>query len=187
LLDELTRGAPRGLKPAGSVVAVGECGLDYFYEHSPRAAQRQAFVEQIALAKRLELTLVIHTRDAWDDTFAILRTEGLAPRTVVHCFTGGPDEAAALVELGAYLSFSGIATFKNAGDVRAAARDCPPDRILVETDAPFLTPVPHRGTPNEPGYVPLVGDAIAALRDVTPQQFATETSANAASAFALAP
>jgi TatD DNase family protein len=185
LLDELCNGVPPGPKAPGTVVAVGECGLDYFYERSPRAAQRQAFVDQIALAKRLDLSLVIHTRDAWEDTFSILRDEGLAPRTVIHCFTGGPDEAVALVELGAYLSFSGIATFKNAADVRAAAVDCPADRILVETDAPYLAPVPHRGTPNEPAYVALVGAALAALRRVDASEFAALTTANAVAAFAL--
>ncbi len=135
------------------IVAIGECGLDYHYEYSPRDAQRQAFVEQIALAKRYDRALVIHTREAWDDTFALLETEGPPPRTVIHCFTGGVNEARRCLDLGAFLSFSGIVTFKNANDVREAVTICPNDRLLVETDAPYLAPVPHRGKPNEPSFV----------------------------------
>ena len=124
---------------------VGECGLDYHYDHSPREVQREAFAAQIGLAHEHGLALVIHTREAWDDTFAILRAEGVPERTVFHCFTGGPTEARRCLDLGASLSFSGIVTFKTAGDVREAAALAPLDRILVETDAPYLTPVPHRG------------------------------------------
>ncbi|HET9689705.1 MAG TPA: TatD family hydrolase [Acidimicrobiales bacterium] len=169
------------------VVAVGECGLDYFYEHSPRQAQREAFAAQIALATRLDLALVIHTRDAWADTFDVLAAEGVPARTVIHCFTGGPDEARRCLDLGAFLSFSGIVTFKNAGDVRAAAALCPLDRVLVETDAPFLAPVPHRGKPNAPALVPLVGAAVAAQLGVDVETVAAATTANAAAAFALPP
>src|SRR5690606_24501866 len=119
-----------------------------YYEHSPRAAQIPVFVEQIALAKAHDLALVIHTRDAWDDTFDVLAAEGMPERTVFHCFTGGPEEARRCLDLGAMLSFSGIITFKTAHDLRAAAAICPLDRILVETDAPYLAPAPHRGKPN---------------------------------------
>ena len=146
------------------VVAVGECGLDYHYDYSPRPAQREAFAAQIAMARRDDLALVIHTREAWDDTWAILRSQGVPERTVFHCFTGGPEEARRALELGAYLSFSGIVTFPKAEELRDAARLCPADRMLVETDSPFLTPVPHRGKPNTPAYVPLVGAAVAAAR-----------------------
>src|SRR3954453_2444195 len=146
------------------VVAVGECGLDYHYDNSPRPAQREAFAAQVALAHERDLALVVHTREAWDDTFAILAEAGAPERTVLHCFSGGPDEARRALDAGFFLSFSGIVTFKNAGDVRAAAQLCPIDRLLVETDAPFLTPVPHRGQPNTPAYVPLVGEAVAAVR-----------------------
>lgn len=148
------------------VVAVGECGLDYHYDHSPRPVQREAFAAQVALAAGHDLALVVHTREAWDDTFDVLTAEGVPARTVFHCFTGGADEARRALDLGAHLSFSGIVTFKNAGDVRAAAALCPLDRLLVETDAPFLAPVPHRGRTNEPALVPVVGAAVAAVKGV---------------------
>ena len=130
-----------GVRP----VAVGECGLDFHYDHSPRDDQRAAFAQQIELANRLGLPLVIHTREAWDETFAILDTEGVPPRTVFHCFTGGPAEAARGLDRGAYVSFSGIVTFPGAQDVRDAAALVPLDRTLVETDSPYLAPVPNRG------------------------------------------
>ncbi|MGB9112616.1 MAG: TatD family hydrolase, partial [Acidimicrobiales bacterium] len=171
----------------GSVVAVGECGLDYFYEHSPRDTQREVFAEQILLAKRFELALVVHTRDAWDDTIDVLTSEGVPERTVIHCFTGGPEEAKRMLDLGAYLSFSGIVTFKNAGRTRAAVTMCPADRLLVETDAPFLAPVPHRGHPNEPAFVAIVGAAVAELRDVDELELAKSSSENAARIFNLEP
>ncbi|MGH9297247.1 MAG: TatD family hydrolase [Acidimicrobiales bacterium] len=167
------------------VVAVGECGLDYHYDHSPRAAQREAFAAQVGLANEHGLALVIHTRDAWSDTFSILATEGVPKRTIFHCFSGGPSESYRCLSIGAYLSFSGIVTFNNAGEIRDAARLCPSERILVETDSPYLTPVPHRGRSNEPCFVPLVGAAIAAERGVSPQEMARITSANATAAFAL--
>jgi TatD DNase family protein len=167
----------------GDLVGVGECGLDYFYEHSPRAEQRRAFAEQIALAHRHRLTLVIHARDAWDDLFAVLASEGVPERTVLHCFTGGPDEAVRCLEAGTYLSFSGIVTFKNADELRQAAALCPEDRLLVETDSPFLTPVPHRGRPNEPAFVPLVGARVAEVRQVAPEELARTTTRNALAAF----
>lgn len=162
------------------VVAVGECGLDYYYDHSPRDVQREVFAAQIALAHSHDLALVIHTRDAWDNTFAVLDDAGVPSRTVFHCFTGGPAEAERALERGAALSFSGIATFKNADDVRAAAAMCPADRILVETDSPYLTPVPHRGQPNEPAFVPLVGAAIAQVRGVEVAAIEALTWENAA-------
>ena len=165
------------------VVAVGECGLDYHYENSPREVQLPAFARQIHLAREHGVSLVVHTRDAWDDTFAVLDTEGMPENTVIHCFTGGPDEARACLERGAYLSFSGIVTFKNAADLREAARICPLDRMLVETDSPFLAPVPHRGRPNEPAHVGIVGTAIADLRGIAPQELAGITTANALRAF----
>jgi len=167
------------------VVAVGECGLDYHYEHSPRDVQRRVFAQQIALALERELALVIHTREAWDDTFDILGSEGVPPRTVLHCFTGGPDEARRGLDAGACLSFSGIVTFKNADDVRAAAALCPLDRLLVETDAPFLAPVPHRGQPNRPAWVKLVGEAIAAVTNVSVAEIEGATWANTAHVFGL--
>ncbi|HET7524276.1 MAG TPA: TatD family hydrolase [Acidimicrobiales bacterium] len=168
-----------------SVVAVGECGLDYFYEHSPRDAQREAFAAQIALAKEHGLALVVHTRDAWDDTFDILRVEGAPERWVLHCFTGGPAEARMGIELGAMLSFSGIITFKNAGDVREAAAICPLDRLLVETDSPFLAPVPHRGKVNTPAFVTIVGAAVAEAAGVDVETVERSTWDNAERLFGL--
>jgi TatD DNase family protein len=167
------------------VVAVGECGLDYHYDNSPRDAQRDAFARQIALAHEHGLALVVHTREAWDDTFDLLRAGGVPPRTVFHCFTGGPAEARTALDLGAWLSFSGIVTFKNAADVREAAALCPLDRLLVETDAPFLAPVPHRGRPNEPAYVPLVGQAVAEVKGLSPEDVAAATWAGAEAVFQL--
>ena len=153
---------------ADAVVAVGECGLDYHYDHSPRPVQREAFAAQVGLAHQHGLALVVHTREAWEDTFAVLEAEGVPGQTVFHCFTGGPDEARRCLDLGAHLSFSGIVTFKSADDVRAAAALCPLDRLLVETDSPYLTPAPHRGKPNHPAFVPLVGAAVAAVKGVSP-------------------
>jgi TatD DNase family protein len=167
------------------VVAVGECGLDYHYDHSPRDVQQDVFRQQIALAHARDVPLVIHTREAWDDTFAALASEGVPRRTVFHCFTGGEIEARRALDVGASLSFSGIVTFPNAGDVRDAAAVCPDDRLLVETDAPYLTPVPHRGRPNRPAYVTLVGDVVATLRGVPPERIAALTWENAETLFGL--
>ena len=150
------------------VVAVGECGLDFHYDHSPRDVQREVFAAQIAMAHAHDLALVIHTREAWSETFEILASEGAPPRTVFHCFTGGPDEARRCLDLGAVLSFSGIVTFPSATDLQEAARLCPLERLLVETDSPYLAPVPHRGKRNAPAWVPIVGEAVAALRGIDP-------------------
>ncbi|MHB8220095.1 MAG: TatD family hydrolase [Acidimicrobiales bacterium] len=168
-----------------ALVAVGECGLDYHYDHSPRPAQRAAFAEQIALAHRHRLALVIHARQAWDDVFTVLGAEGVPERTVLHCFTGGPGEARRCLDAGMYVSFSGIVTFKNAGEVREAAALCPVDRLLIETDSPFLAPVPHRGKPNEPSFVPLVGAAVAEAKGMDPAEVARITADNAARVFGL--
>jgi TatD DNase family protein len=168
-----------------ALVAVGECGLDYHYDHSPRATQREAFAAQVALAHRHGLALVVHSREAWDDTFAILEAEGVPERTVFHCFTGGGAEARRCLELGGYLSFSGIVTFKGAGEVREAAALCPAGRLLVETDSPFLAPVPHRGRPNEPAFVALVGAAVADVRGESVEDVAASSWAATATAFGL--
>jgi len=169
----------------GHVIAVGECGLDYYYDHSPRDVQRTAFAEQIAIAHTRQLPLVIHTRDAWDDTFAVLAAEGAPERTIFHCFTGGPAEAERALAIGAYLSISGIATFKYADDLRAAVLATPADRLLVETDAPYLAPVPFRGKPNQPAYVTHTAQFLADLRDTPLAEFAAVTTGNAHRAFAL--
>ena len=165
------------------VIAVGEAGLDYYYDHSPRAEQRAAFAAQIQLAHERRLPLIIHTRDAWEDTFDVLAAEGTPERTVFHCFTGGPDEARRCLALGAFLSFSGIVTFKTAVDLHAAAVLCPTDRLLAETDSPYLAPVPHRGRTNQPAYVAHVVEHLAALRHTSAEAVAAETTANACLAF----
>lgn len=167
------------------VVGVGECGLDYHYEHSPRDVQREMFAAQIDLAIRHDLALVVHTREAWDDTFEIFASVGVPERTIIHCFTGGPDEARRCLDLGAYLSFSGIATFKNAPEVREAAALCPEDRLLIETDSPFLAPVPYRGQSNRPAWVPVVGATVAEVRGVAPRQVAAAVWANAEQVFRI--
>lgn len=167
------------------VVAVGECGLDFHYDHSPREQQREVFVAQIELAHRHDLALVIHTREAWADTFAILEAEGVPERTVFHCFTGGPDEARRGLDLGIRLSFSGIVTFPSATDTQAAAVLCPLDRLLVETDSPYLAPVPHRGRNNRPTNVTLVGAKVAALKGVTAHDVAAATWAAADELYTL--
>jgi len=172
-------------RPDPVVVGVGECGLDYFYEHSPRRAQQDAFAAQIALARSLDLTLVVHSRDAWDDTFRILEGEGVPDRWILHCFSGGPAEAERGLELGAYLSFSGIVSFKKAGEVRQAAAICPLDRLLVETDSPYLAPVPNRGKVNRPAWVPLVGAAVAQARGVPVDEIEDNTWLNTLRAFRL--
>jgi TatD DNase family protein len=182
LASELGAGPDR---PDPVVVAVGECGLDYHYDHSPRPVQREAFALQVELATRHRLALVVHTREAWDDTIDVLSAVGVPDRTIIHCFTGGPEEARRCLDLGASLSFSGVVTFKNAQEVREAAVLCPPDRILVETDSPFLTPVPHRGSPNEPARVPLAGAAIAQVTGRRTGEVAALTTANARRAFGI--
>jgi len=174
-----------GLATEPRVVAIGECGLDYHYEHSPRDVQRRAFAEQIALAHQHGLALVIHTREAWDETFEILGGEGVPERTIFHCFTSGPQEARRSLDLGGHLSFSGIVSFKNADDLREAARICPADRLLVETDAPYLAPVPHRGKENRPAWVAVVGEVVAATRGEDPAETAASTYANAERVFGL--
>lgn len=167
------------------VVAVGECGLDYHYNYSPALDQQAVFAAQIDMAHRHKMPLVIHTREAWEDTFAILDEGGVPDHTVFHCFTGGTDEARSALDRGAYLSFSGIVSFPSAGDVRAAAELCPLDRLLVETDSPYLAPVPLRGKRNTPANLPLVGEAVAGVRGVAPEAVAEHTWNNAAAFYRL--
>ena len=138
-----------------------------------------------ALAHAHGLALVVHTREAWDDTFDILEAEGVPERTVIHCFTGGPDEARRCLDLGAHLSFSGVITFKGAPEVREAVALCPLDRLLVETDSSFLAPVPHRGRPNQPAFVPLVGETVAEVKQAQLAAVAEATWANAARVYGL--
>ena len=162
-----------------AVVAVGETGLDHHYDHSPRRAQADVFAAHVAMANEREMPIVIHTREAWDETFSLLDAEGVPERTVFHCFTGGPQEAMACIERGAMLSFSGIVTFATADDVRTAAAQCSVGHVMVETDSPYLAPVPHRGRPNEPAHVARVGAAVAEVMGLEPGEVAMATSANA--------
>ena len=169
----------------GRLVAIGECGLDYHYDHSSREVQRAVFAEQIALANEWDLPLVIHTREAWDDTFEILVAGSVPSRTVFHCFTGGPQEAERCLELGAWLSVSGIVTFKSATDLQAAVAAAPLERLMVETDSPYLTPVPHRGTRNRPALVGLVGAAVARLHGRPVAEVAAATTSTASRFYGL--
>ncbi len=147
------------------VVAFGEIGLDYHYDHSPREIQRQEFRQQVGLAKSLRLPLVIHTREAQEDTITILREEEAdSVGGVFHCFSGDPWLAKEALDLGFYLSFSGIITFRNATLLRDVIRTVPDDRLLIETDGPYLTPVPYRGKRNESAYVKYVAEQIAELK-----------------------
>ena len=168
-----------------NVVAVGEAGLDYHYDHSPREDQKKVFAQQIELANKSELPLVIHTREAWEDTFKILDSEGVPKSIVFHCFTGGTIEAKECLERGAYLSFSGIITFKKSESLREAASECPLDRAMIETDSPYLTPVPFRGKKNEPANVVLVGQELAYLQDKSPEEIALATTQNALDFYGL--
>jgi TatD DNase family protein len=173
------------LVDAPKVVAIGEAGFDLYYRHSEPTAQADAFARQIDLANERDLPLVIHSRDAWDDTFRVLEQRGVPRRTVFHCFTGGPTEAQRALDRGCSLSFSGIVSFKTADELRAAAAITPADRLLCETDSPYLAPVPKRGQPNEPGYLPFVGRALADARGETIESIATLTATNARTLFGL--
>lgn len=168
------------------VVAVGETGLDFYRDDAPEDIQRAAFRDHIALAKAHNKCLVIHTRAS--TSAALDELEGAEPpeRVIFHCWSGGEEELRRALALGAFVSFAGNTTFKNAPELRAHAAAVPDDRLLVETDAPFLAPVPHRGRPNRPSYVALTGAVVAATRGVEPASLAATTSANARRAFALA-
>jgi TatD DNase family protein len=162
------------------VVALGEAGLDYHYDYSPRAAQEQGFRAHIAAARETGLPLVIHSREADADMARILKeeTEKGAFSAILHCFTGSRELAFAAVDLGLYLSFTGILTFKNSQGLRDIARDLPADRILVETDAPYLAPGPHRGKRNEPAFVVETAKVLAAARGVSFEEIARQTTEN---------
>jgi TatD DNase family protein len=166
------------------VVGVGETGLDYHYDHSPRPAQREAFARTIQLARKVRLPLVVHVREAHDDAVDILRAEG-APRGVIHCFTGNRDDARRYLDLGFHISVAGIVTFKNADSLREAVRAVPLDRLLVETDSPYLAPIPHRGRRNEPAHVRLVAEGVATTRSQPFATIAEATTANAHRLFGL--
>lgn len=169
------------------VVAIGETGLDYFYHPEHKAIQQAAFREHIRVARALGKPLIIHTRDAQEDTLAILREEGAAAvGGVIHCFTEDWAMAEAAMALGFYISISGIVTFRNADRLRDITRRLPADRLLIETDSPYLAPVPHRGVENEPAYVRDVAEYVAWLRNSSVEEIAALTSANFFRLFQLA-
>lgn len=183
-VEELVR-----LSQHPKVVGIGEAGLDYHYDFSPRAAQEQGFRLHIAAARETGLPLVIHSRVAEADTARILAEEMAkgAFKPLLHCFTSDASLARAGLALGAYVSFSGILTYKNAENLREVARDVPMDRLLVETDAPYLAPVPHRGKTNEPAFVVKTLEALAAVKSVAPDEMAQATSDNFFRLFAKVP
>ncbi len=162
------------------VIAVGEIGLDYHYDHSPREVQREVFLAQLQIARDANKPIVIHTREAWEDTLTLLEQHWppAALPGIMHCFSGTPAEADRCIALGFYLSFGGIVTFPKALDLQEAARLAPADRILVETDAPYLAPVPKRGKRNEPAFMIETANKLAALRGVTLDQIAATTTEN---------
>jgi TatD DNase family protein len=162
------------------VIALGEIGLDYHYDFSPRDVQKIVFIEQMRVARDASKPIVIHTREAWDDTLTLLE-EHWAPTGlpgIMHCFSGGPDLARRCLQMGFYLSFGGIVTFPKAAEIQEAARIAPADRILVETDAPYLAPVPKRGKRNEPAFVVETARKLASLRDQPIEEIARLTNEN---------
>lgn len=183
--DDLVR-----LAEGAKVVAIGEAGLDYYYDKAPRDAQAEGFRRHIEAARRTGLPLVIHARDADEDMIAILteetRGKGAFP-FILHCFSSGRALAEAGVALGGYVSFSGILTFKNSQAIRDIARDVPAERLLVETDAPFLAPPPHRGKRNEPAYVKNTAQVLADVRGVTLEEIGRTTTENFYRLFAKVP
>ena len=183
-LDEVETRLRVAVDARAGTCAIGEIGLDYHYDFWPRAVQREVFRRQIRVAREIGRPIVIHTREADEDTFEILTDEAASSVSgVFHCFTGDAVMAQRAVELGFHVSFSGIATFKGADSVRQAAAGVPWDRLLVETDAPYLAPVPHRGHRNEPAWVARVVDTLAEVRGVTPDELRERTSATAIELF----
>lgn len=171
------------------IVAIGEAGLDYHYDHAPRDEQRKSFLQHIAAARISGLPLVIHARSADDDMADILEEEsgkGAFP-FVLHCFSSGPDLARRGLAVGGYVSFSGILTFRNSEAIRAIAADVPMDRLLVETDAPYLAPVPHRGRRNEPAFVAETAKVLAGIKGVSEEEIAAVTTANFHRLFSAVP
>ena len=177
-LDELAR--------SPQVVAIGETGLDFYYNHSPRQIQIKLFCRFIHMARETGLPLVVHNREAQREVVELLRREGKGGlRGVVHCFTGNYEAAREILDMGFYLSFTGIITFKNADSLRDVVRKLPLNRVLVETDSPYLAPVPHRGKRNEPAHVRFVAQTIAAVRGISLEEVAEATSNNARNLFGI--
>lgn len=168
------------------IVAIGEIGLDYYYDHSPRETQREVFLSQLELAYQLKAPIVIHVRDAHGDLTELLRQrQGRLPAGVLHCYSGSLESARQYLDWGFYLSFSGTVTFKNADKLRQVVAYCPLDRMLIETDSPYLAPVPHRGERNEPSYVAYVAQTVAQTRDMPISDIAAATRENAMRLFGI--
>jgi TatD DNase family protein len=184
-LDDRVLGELRALLADERVVAAGETGLDYYRDHAPRPAQRAAFAAHVRLARELDKALVVHNREAFADVLAILDGEGAPERVVFHCFTGDERAAARVVEAGWYVSFAGTVTFRNAPEQRAACAVVPLDRMVLETDSPFLSPHPYRGRPNHPGRVAVTAATVAAVHGVPVERVAAATTGNAARVFGL--
>ncbi len=179
LADERIYDELRALARDQRIVAIGEVGLDFHYDHSPRPVQREAFRRQLRLAREVGLPVIVHTREADAETIEILEQEKVSDTGgVVHCFTGGLELARRALGLGLHLSFSGIVTFPRSATIQQVARECPGDRLLVETDAPFLAPPPHRGKRNEPAFVVEVARRVAELRGTTPAAVGAIAEAN---------
>ncbi len=169
----------RDLTQHPKVIAIGELGLDYHYDFSPREVQHEVFIKQMQQAAEAKKPIVIHTREAWDDTVTLIRAHWDATiGGIMHCFSGTPDQAKQALDLGFYLSFGGIVTFPKALDIQESARQCPADRILIETDAPYLAPVPKRGKRNEPAFMIETAKKLAVLRNVSPNSIAETTTQN---------
>ena len=181
--DELQ--ALRELATSPKVVAIGETGLDYYYNHSAHEVQRRVFRQLIHMARDTGLPIVVHERDAAQEAADLLRAEGPELRGVIHCFTGSYEAARAYLDLGFYLSFTGIITFKNAEALREVVRQVPLQRMFVETDSPFLTPVPYRGKRNEPAYVRFVAETVAKIKNLDLEEVAWVTTDNVRSLFRI--
>ncbi|MTI82086.1 MAG: TatD family deoxyribonuclease [Firmicutes bacterium] len=161
------------------VLAIGEIGLDYYYDMSPREVQKKVFLEQLNLAKELNMPVIVHLRDAYGDFLEIMRKERLEPTTgVMHCFSGSSEVAKECLDMGFYISFAGPITFKNAPKVREAASQVPLNKLLVETDCPYLTPVPYRGKRNEPAYVQYTAEQLATVKEISIEELSSAVTDN---------
>ena len=186
--EEYDPDALRALAAEPGVVALGETGLDYYYTPETKARQQESFRHHIRIGRELNKPVIVHTRDARDDTLALLREEQAVDcGGVLHCFTEDRETAGKLLDLGFYISFSGIVTFRNAEQIREAARYVPLDRILVETDSPYLAPVPHRGKENQPAMVRDVAEYMAVLKGVSVDELAQATTRNFSQLFHIDP
>ncbi|MEX2588426.1 MAG: TatD family hydrolase [Actinomycetota bacterium] len=183
--DSSTSGEVERLASSGKVVAIGEVGMDFFRDHAQPAVQQAAFAAQIDIAKRLGLPLVMHIREAFDAAVQVLEEVGPPDTLIFHCFSGDRIQAARALQMGGFVSFAGNVSFKSAQNLRDAAATVPADRLLVETDSPYLAPVPYRGKPNEPSYLPMVGAAVAQAVGKPVQSVADATVRNTVRAFGL--